>query len=56
MTDPEDQGLPQQGDMQAFEGDPERRDQIQREIDAGREGKLSAEDYQFAIEHGLIEG
>ena len=56
MTDPEQQGIPPHGDMETFGGDPERREHIQREIDAGREAELSEEDYQVAIEHGLIEG
>lgn len=56
MTNPDDPAFPEHGDQQAFEGDPARRDQIQRAIDEGREGELSEDDYQFAIEHGLIEG
>lgn len=57
MTNPDNQGpFPEHGDQQAFEGDLARRDQIQRTIDEGREGELSEDDYQFAIEHSLIEG
>lgn len=57
MTDRSNDNLIlEHGSTEAFEGDDARTARIQEVIDAGREEELPEQDYQYAIQHGLIEG
>lgn len=56
MTSNAPNDVPEHGSSEAFEGDKRRREQIQRLIDEGREAELDQDEYQFALQHGLIEG
>lgn len=50
MTEPEPTGQPEQAAQE------DRAARIQRLVNEGREAELDEQDYQFAIENGLIEG
>lgn len=54
MTD--DDLVPQPDLTEQSRPDEARSERLRREIEAGNEGELSAEDYQYALEQGLIEG
>lgn len=47
--------IPEHGSTEAFEGDAERHERLQRLVNEGREAALTDDD-QFVIQHGLIEG
>lgn len=56
MTNPDDQFVPQPGLTGESGPDEARSERLRREIEAGNEGGPSEEDYQYALEQGLIEG
>lgn len=56
MTGSDDQLVPQPGLTTEAEPDAARTEHLRRQIEAGGEGELSEEDYQYALEQGLIEG
>lgn len=56
MTGSDDPAVTGPGAPGSFEQDDARTERLRREIEAGNEGELSEEDYQYALEQGLIEG
>ena len=56
MTDQNESTVTGPGAPGSFEPDDDRTARLRREIEAGNEGELSEEDYQYALEQGLIEG
>lgn len=56
MTQRDDPSASRQPPSPQSETDEARSARVQEVIDAGREEDLSEEDYQYAIQNGLIEG
>ncbi|AFZ67218.1 hypothetical protein [Deinococcus peraridilitoris] len=56
MTDDKTDRIPEHGSTAQFEEDEARRERVEQMINDNQEAELSQDDYQFALQHGLIEG